>query len=514
MISNRRLNIAKYIYLTGFIGLAIGLPTSKVILSLSMTFMGLGALIEWKLLERFKALFSNKTFLFLFLFWSLHIFGLLWTENFTYAGNDIRIKISLIVLPILIYFNPFDQQYRKLWIHLFIATLVFTTIFNFLQYHGFILNRNYNDIRGLSYFGSHIRYGILIAIGAALCLDQLETTKSKSRLVWLVLFGYFTFYTFYSQILSGAVSLLAVILIYVVWKAFKKSKPLAWTLIGTVALFIILTSAYLSSPEKTTIDLENLPQKTKLGNPYSHNIEPTTFVNGKAVLAFVCEEELRTEWELKSKFAYDGLDSKKQAVRFTLMRYMTSKDLTKDKEGFNQLTNEDIKNVENGMTSALEEKVGLVSRIAGLRYQLHNSSDPNGHSLLQRIEYWKTAVHIIQKNWLLGVGTGDVDDAFQQAYKKTNSPLNKENRLRAHNSYLTAWVSFGIFGIVTFLAVIFHFFRQCIRRKNLFGLMFITVATLTFIIEDTLETQTGASFFAIFFGLVATQFQIKSEPFE
>jgi hypothetical protein len=512
MISNSRLNIAKYLYLAGFLSLAIGLPTSKVILSLSMMLMGLGVVIEWKLLERFKSLFSNKTFLLLSFFWALHIIGLLWTENFNYAGNDIRIKISLIVLPILIYFNPFRQQFRNLWIKLFIATLLFTTIFNFLQYHGIILNRTYNDIRGLSFFGSHIRYGILIAMGAGLCLDQFETSKVKSRFGWLALFAYFSFYTFYSQILSGAISLFAVFLIYIIWKTFKKSKALAWTLIVSSALIIISLSVYISLPESPNMDLKNLPLKTKLGNPYSHNIEPTTFVNGKAVLAFVCEKELKTEWEKKSKISFYGVDSKKQPIRFTLMRYMTSKELTKDKEGFDQLKIDDIRKVENGMTSAIEEKAGILSRMAGLRYQLHNSSDPNGHSLLQRMEYWKTAMYIIHKNWLLGVGTGDVDDAFQESYVNTNSPLNKENRLRAHNSYLTAWVSFGILGILTFLAVIFHFIRQCILNKNLFGLMFISVAALTFIIEDTLETQTGASFFAIFYGLVAMQFK-KNKPF-
>jgi hypothetical protein len=234
-------------------------------------------------------------------------------------------------------------------------------------------------------------------------------------------------------------------------------------------------------------------------------------VNGKAVLAFVCEKELQKEWEIKSKVPYNSLDTKKQPIRFTLMRYMTSKDLTKDKEGFDQLKDEDIRNIENGMTSASEEKAGILSRILGIRYQLHNSNDPNGHSLLQRLEYWKTAVSIIQENWLLGVGTGDVNDAFQQAYNNMQSPLKKENRLRAHNSYLTAWVSFGVLGIVLFLALIIHFLMQCMYNKNLFGIMFITVSALTFLIEDTLETQTGASFFAIFFGLVAFQFNKKKK---
>ena len=135
MIAINRINIAKYIYLTGFLGLAIGLPTSKVILSLSMMLMSVGVLLEWNLINRFKNLFASRAILLLFLFWALHFVALIWTENFDYANNDIRIKLSLIVIPILIYFDPFDQKHLKSWIYVFIASLIFTSIFNFLQYH-------------------------------------------------------------------------------------------------------------------------------------------------------------------------------------------------------------------------------------------------------------------------------------------------------------------------------------------------------------------------------------------
>lgn len=513
MIAVSRLDIAKYIYLTGFLGLAIGLPTSKVILSLSMMLMALGVLLEWNLLERFKNLFSHRLFLLLFLFWMMHLVALLWTDNFTYAYNDIRIKLSLLVIPILIFFDPFEQKHVKLWNYLFISSLVFTAIFNLLQYHGLLLNEHPNDIRGLSFFGSHIRYGILIAIGAGLCLVMIEHQKKYVRWCLIMLFLFFSFYTFYSQILSGAIGLISIVFIYIIWKGFGKNKRLGWSLILSVIAVIISGVTYLSIHEEAKIDLKNLPKLTQYGNPYSHNLEPTTFVEGKAVLAYVCEKELRTEWNKLSKIAYDSLDLKKQPLRFTLMRYMTSNDLTKDKQGMSQLSTTDIKNIENGVTSSTEQRAGLLSRISGLRYQIHNSSDPNGHSLLQRLEYWKTAFFIIKDNWLFGVGTGDVDDAFQKEYTTSDSPLIKQNRLRAHNTYLTVWVSFGVLGLSLFLMLLIQFFMECLRGKYLSGILFISVACITFLIEDTLETQTGASFFAIFFGMALLQFKGKSNSY-
>jgi len=413
----------------------------------------------------------------------------------------------------LIYFDPFEQKHLESWIYVFIASLIFTSIFNFLQYHGIFLNQNHNDIRGLSFFGSHIRYGIIIAIGAGLSLVMFDTSKKYPRLGWLLLFVFFSFYTYYSQILSGAIALISVVFIYIVWKGFKSNKRLGWSMILSIFLIIVSGITYLSMNEHPKIDLNNLPQKTRYGNPYTHNIEPTTFVEGRAVLAYVCEKEMQAEWEKLSSLPYDSLDHKKQPLRFTLMRYLTSKDFTKDKQGIDQLNNADIKNIENGMTSTSEERDGLFSRISGLRYQIHNSYDPNGHSLLQRLEYWKTALVIIQKNWLFGVGTGDVDDVFQREYNKSNSPLKKENRLRAHNMYLTVWASFGIFGLSLFLLFLLHFLIQSIRSNNLFGVMFMSIACITFLIEDTLETQTGVSFFAIFYGIVILQFERKLNSF-
>jgi hypothetical protein len=508
-----RLNIAKYIYLTGFLGLAIGLPASKVALSIGMMLMALGVLLEWNLPRRFKNLFSNRLFLVLFLFWMLHLVAMLWTDNFAYAYNDIRIKISLLVIPILIYFDPFKQKHLNIWFFLFIATLVFTAIFNFLQYHGILLNQQHHDIRGLSFFGSHIRYGILIAIGAGWCLVQIDRSKKHLRWLWFILFLFFSFYTYYSQILSGAIGLVAVIFIYISWKGFGKNKIIGWSLIVSLLIIAVSGVTYLSMHEKPKIDLKNLPKVTKLGNPYSHNLKPTTFVEGKAVLAYVCEKELKEAWNNASEISYDSLDLKKQPLRFTLMRYLTSKDLTKDKEGMSHLSAKDIKLIEKGITSSSETEAGLFSRISGLRYQLHNSSDPNGHSLLQRLEYWKTALSIIKKHWLFGVGTGDVDDAFQNEYNTCNSPLTEQHRLRAHNMYLTTWVSFGVFGILLFSMLLCQFFIQSLREKNLFGILFISVACITFLFEDTLETQTGASFFAIFFGLALLQFESKSKSF-
>jgi O-antigen ligase len=167
--------------------------------------------------------------------------------------------------------------------------------------------------------------------------------------------------------------------------------------------------------------------------------------------------------------------------------------------------------IEKGIASREEGEGGLWARWNGVRFQLQNHLDPNGHSLLQRIEYWKTAWKIILNHWLIGVGTGDVQQAFEQQYERDNSQLLPEYRLRAHNTYLTSWVSFGLLGLLLLVWMIFSFLKTSLKRSFALGFVFMMVAATTFLLEDTLETQMGASFFAFFFGIALIPFTHSEE---
>ena len=188
---------------------------------------------------------------------------------------------------------------------------------------------------------------------------------------------------------------------------------------------------------------------------------------------------------------------------------MASLNLRKDSVDFQKLSAKDIHNIEHGIATIKETKSGLFARIDGIKFQLYHSGNPNGHSLLQRLEYWKTGIKIIQQNWFIGVGTGDVQLAFNAQYAKDKTKLNLDNRLRAHNSYLTSWISFGILGIVCFIWMILNFLKYHWKKCNFLPLMFILVAASTFMLEDTLETQTGVTFFAFFYSLFMTSIPVK-----
>jgi O-antigen ligase len=127
--------------------------------------------------------------------------------------------------------------------------------------------------------------------------------------------------------------------------------------------------------------------------------------------------------------------------------------------------------------------------------------DANGHSLTQRLEFWKAAIYSIREHPFFGVGTGDMPEAFNQAYQKIDTTLEPEFRLRSHNQLLALLVAFGLTGGLLFLLVLVLLLRHPNAKGDLLFLSFWLIFVLSTITEDTLETQPGATFFALFISL-------------
>ncbi len=52
-------------------------------------------------------------------------------------------------------------------------------------------------------------------------------------------------------------------------------------------------------------------------------------------------------------------------------------------------------------------------------YQLsRQGANPGGHSVIQRLEFWKTSLQIIKKHFWFGVGTGDIAQAYEDQYNR------------------------------------------------------------------------------------------------
>jgi hypothetical protein len=250
------------------------------------------------------------------------------------------------------------------------------------------------------------------------------------------------------------------------------------------------------------VDFDKLEGSTKLGNPYWHDLSNTQIENGNYVWHYVATDELREAWNKRSKFDFDGLDKANQEIKYTLIRFLTSKGYRKDAEGISKLTNREVALVENGVASIIYvEKSNLYVRIYKIFWEYNRylvTGNASGHSVMQRIEYWLASKSIIKENFLTGVGTGDLDNAFQEEYERTGSLLEQEYRWHSHNQFLAIFVAFGIVGMLWFLFALIYPVLRLGKFHDYYFLSFFIIIVLSMLTEDTLETQAGVTVFAFF----------------
>jgi hypothetical protein len=257
---------------------------------------------------------------------------------------------------------------------------------------------------------------------------------------------------------------------------------------------------------KEELNRSNLPTLTELGGEYEHNIESTILENGYYIHYFICFSELDSVWQ--SRTGEQLFDESKPELFPTLIRYMTSLGLKKDGLGLSKLSNEDINNVRKGYPSVIYAKGGLRARLATITMELQKhleGADPNGSTIQQRFEYWKTALKIIKGNIVLGVGIGDIQTSFDDQFEKDNSPLKPENRLHSHQQFLTFWIGSGLIGFVVFILHISLTLISAIRLNSYMLLISWTVITFSYFFEDTLETQVGVTLAAFFMTFIMKQ---------
>lgn len=495
------------IYFIGCVGIAIGLPWSKIPLSLGTALLTLNFLLKGNFFDAVQKWKSNRALLFFTAYLLIEMVSLLWSTNLGYGLKDLNTKLPLILLPFILTAKPFPDLKKIHWIALaFISSCFVISFINIGSYLHWWGNRVYDDFRGLSLFVSHIRFGLLIVLATVFCIVWF-VQKLPYRLWSIPLLLWFLYYTYFAQIISGYLALVACFIFGgLLYFRNIKNKTIRYcsyavTVVSLVSFMVWVGLQLQPVPHK--VKKSELPKFTVNGTPYY--IEPYDFwENGYPITGCLCHDELRVAWNKRSAIDYDtGEIATGQELEFTLWRYMTSKGLTKDSLGMTKMSDADVRNVEKGVNSILALEGGLKSRLYGIRYQLEYNDQPNGHSLLERFEYWKAAIYLIKKNWLTGVGIGDIQDEFDRYYEETHSKLTPENRHRAHEMYFTALISSGIFGLIFFVLWWTSQIRMAWNTRNIPWFCFIAISLSSFLTEDTIETQVGAVFIGFFFGLFA-----------
>ena len=510
------------LYYFGLILTAICLPLSRFAISVSMIFLISNWILEWDFKRKWGEIKANpsaeragKSILIFTGIFLIHFLWLINTSNFKYAFHDLGNKAILLLFPIIIGTSKklSIQQIKKILIWFSLAVVV-STIISTLILVG-VIDYPIQSIRNISAFMSHIRLSLLInisifSLGYILFSKRIKNTKFELVtyfvfIVWLIIFLYLL------KSFTGITVFFITLFLVLGFVSFKIENiiPKLFLQVSLITIFLLIASFLTHSVSKfyskENVDFENLENYTQSGNLYEHFTEEGQLENGNYVWIYVCQKELETEWNKLSSISYEEEDQKGQKIKYILIRYLTSKGYRKDSAGISKLSLHDIRNIESGMANYIyENKYAIYPKIYEAIWQIdvyRKGFNPAGNTITQRVEFVKTALYIIKDNFWFGVGTGDVQDSFDRQYELNNSQLPKENRLRAHNQYITFFLTFGFIG---FILLFFSMLYPVFKHKGFYNYLFIVffiIALLSFINEDTLETQIGITFFSYFYSL-------------
>ncbi len=490
-------DLPRRLFLLSLVLLAIGLPASKFLMSLGQFGLLLAWLVKGNYKQSVKQFFTNPALVVLSSLWILHLLGLFYTDNFSYALRDIRIKLPILVLPF--FSAPFLPLKRKeqLWVfHFFVATVLVVSCIGF-----------YRKITApelpFSPFISHIRYSLMVVFSMFITVYFIQQ-KLVYKAVYVAVLVWLAITLYFLGSLTGMVVLVLSLAFTVMFLPANRFKWIKWLLasgIVVAAVIIFYTHYYLPYQQQNIPKEKPVLEYSASGEKYYSDFSFDKGVNrenGYYIWQNIAWNELRESWQKVSQVPFD--DSSLNAVKYTLVRYMTSLGLDKDAENFKKLSDDDIRAIERGIANyRLKEMNKFERRMYQTLWEIEvwkKHGDPSGHSLVMRFIYWQSAINVWKQHPVLGVGTGDVFDEVKR-WQQNHSLLEEPFFAHPHNQFLSILVAFGISGFIWFVIWIFY---PVIKMKSYHwvSLSFWAITIFSYLNEDTLETQAGVTFVMFF----------------
>jgi hypothetical protein len=487
-------------------------PFSEALVSISAGLLLFQALTfqSWK--HPTGNLQSWKSVLFPVSIFGIYFIGTIFTKDFSFALYELKKVVFWIVFPLAIFLSPRLSE-KKTYLVLFIFVLS-VTISSFIFAGKLILGSYLQlaDFRSVSIV-SHIRFSFQVSLAIILLAwFLLRKNKLPIKMPSFILLGTFLWLALFLVLLKSLLGifaffgvLLTSVIIFISGTKNKKRK----IVFGILLLFLVLIPAfYIGSVIKEYYNFEKIdPAKvenyTLSGNPYHHNFKQGMRENGHLVYVYVCDEELRQEWNKRSEIKYDD-NLNGYMLGTTLIRYLTSLGYRKDSVGIGKLTDKDIQLIQQGVTNYKfkNHEFSIYPRIYETVWELDyylRTGDPNEKTLAQRIEYVKASLILIKENPLFGIGTGNWVLKYNEVYDQMDTKLSPEKRGPSHNQYLNYMVKFGIFGFLWILAALLYPVFKIGHRHNFVFILFLVFYAFANLGDANLESHMGLSFFAFFY---------------
>lgn len=493
--------------------MAVSLPLSKALMSIVPGLLMVNWLIEGEFGVKLGRLKNRKSLVLLLSIFFVYLIGLLWTNSLKWGMHDLKIQLPFLVLPLVIGTSKeISEKQLKRVIYLFSASVIIASICSIYVLLGFS-GKTIHDPREISLFISHIRFALLINISIFSLGWFLMNLDPKSFTEKLLLFFAIIWLSIFLIVLKSATGwvVFLIVLALIVFRSILRMKKPIWRIAfsGILISIFLLPAGYIGYVVHQFYNIERIPEdintlRSSRGNLYTNDFSNKQLENGHYTFLYVIGDELREAWNKRSKINYDST-STSGFNQYVLIRYMTSKGLRKDAEGVEKLSEIDIRNIENGMTNyRFENPLSFYKRIYQIVWETdmyRKGENPSGHSVTQRLEYYKMAFQIIRERFWFGNGTGGYYEAYQEKYDQNKFFQDAEYRQRSHNMFLSYWIDFGLIGMcyICFALVAPVFLER--KAKSFLLLIFLLIVFISFMNEDTLNNHDAISFFAFFYPL-------------
>lgn len=507
------------LYSVGFVLLAIGLPLSKWLTGMSI-FWIVGAYLvdprwhlKWQLLKtnKYKLLASSTIFI-------ITLLGILYSAPTHYALQDLRHKLPLLLIPfVLAQTTAINYRMVKTILHFFVVANLIAILICLVN----VVLKHVQEPRSISIFISHIRFSLFICFCVAICTYYYFKNK-RYKLYYASAVVVFIAFLVFLQSLTGIVIIAMLVgggalYLAVVHRQIKWLVASALTLATLVSVLInkvnTINAGFYYQPNAAP----TMPKTTVFNHGYHTTNFGGMYENGASIDSCVNLDELKKYWLLRTgSDSLFSLQSRAKAKHYTVLRFLASKHLTKDARGVLALSNAEIASINRGVANYLyQNKLNPLGRLYELLYEYNNYKmgfTPNGHSVVMRLYFVRTAWYMFTQHKLIGVGTGNIETATRQMYQALQVPLAEKNWFHAHNQLLTFLATFGIIGLSCIVLGWMYIAKQ-IGNNKLF-IAFALIIMLSFLNEDTLETQAGVGFYVLILNLFLFEYLPDSKAKE
>lgn len=144
-----------------------------------------------------------------------------------------------------------------------------------------------------------------------------------------------------------------------------------------------------------------------------------------------------------------------------------------------------------------------------------NNTNPNKYNF--RVMLWSSALDLIKKNPLIGIGAGGTEKRLYEVFAVKRQWYDKSEKHHAHNQYLQIILDVGLVGFFFFTLIFVFFFKSFQRFNNIelktIAIDFALIILINFLFESMFERYSGLSFFCFFIcGFVSLYYvDVKNE---